>query len=102
MICSVSIHVIFFTQILKSYLIFCDIFSHLLVNRDSKIKVFEGAENNLPDQAAMDTALAIQRLAASLTEKDLLLVLISGKNHYFAHQNMWHLVFVSPAKHSGT
>jgi hypothetical protein len=42
--------------------------------------VYEGAENNLPDQAAMDTAQRIQTMISkTMNVDDILLVLISGK-----------------------
>ena len=43
---------------------------------DSRIRVFEGAKNNLPDGAALDTARAICGLVSGLDEKDLLFVLV--------------------------
>lgn len=39
----------------------------------------EGAKHNLPDADAQKAAEGIKHLASELTEKDLLLVLISGK-----------------------
>lgn len=51
---------------------------NLLVDSSSKIKAYEGAKNNLPDKEAHNTAIQIQKLVQQLTQKDLLLVLISG------------------------
>ncbi|XP_012728740.2 glycerate kinase [Fundulus heteroclitus] len=52
--------------------------SHLLLKEDSRIKVMEGAKHNLPDDDSQKAAEGIKQLASELTEKDLLLVLISG------------------------
>ncbi|XP_067443117.1 glycerate kinase [Thunnus thynnus] len=51
---------------------------HLLLKENSRIKVMEGAKHNLPDADAQKAAEGIAQLASELTEKDLLLVLISG------------------------
>lgn len=52
--------------------------NHLLLKENSHIKVMEGAKHNLPDTDAQKAAEGIKQLASELTEKDLLLVLISG------------------------
>ncbi|XP_058819053.1 glycerate kinase [Topomyia yanbarensis] len=43
-----------------------------------KIKVFEGARNNLPDQDAVEAARMVKSLAESMTLDDVLCVIISG------------------------
>ncbi|OXB69741.1 UNVERIFIED_CONTAM: hypothetical protein H355_005781 [Colinus virginianus] len=50
----------------------------MLLKSHSRIQVFEGARNNLPDSEALKGANAIRELAEGLTADDLLLVLISG------------------------
>ncbi|KAM9859802.1 glycerate kinase isoform 2-T6 [Aulostomus maculatus] len=52
--------------------------NHLLLKENSRISVIEGAKHNLPDVDAQRAAEGINQLASELTEKDLLLVLISG------------------------
>lgn len=54
--------------------------SHLLLKENSCIRAIEGAKHNLPDTDAKEAAEGIKQLATELTEKDLLLVLISGKH----------------------
>ncbi|XP_004368658.1 glycerate kinase isoform X2 [Trichechus manatus latirostris] len=50
----------------------------MLLKPHSRVQVFEGAEDNLPDRDALRAALAIRQLAEGLKADELLLVLISG------------------------
>ncbi|XP_069045709.1 glycerate kinase [Lepisosteus oculatus] len=50
----------------------------MLLGAGSRIRALEGARHNLPDAAAQEAARAIRALAGGLTDRDLLLVLISG------------------------
>ena len=45
----------------------------------SKVKLIEGAKNNLPDESAMKAANQIAEIASNLTDKDILIVLVSGE-----------------------
>ncbi|XP_076870138.1 glycerate kinase [Brachyhypopomus gauderio] len=51
---------------------------NMLLKSSSRIEVIEGAKHNLPDADAQRSAEGIRELASALTERDLLLVLISG------------------------
>lgn len=51
---------------------------NMLLGSSSRIKVTEGAKHNLPDADAQKSAESIRELVSALTERDLLLVLISG------------------------
>ena len=44
---------------------------------DSPIKVMEGAKDNLPDPSSLEAAKEIANLVSSLTEHDLLFVLVT-------------------------
>jgi len=57
----------------------------MLLESHSRITVMEGAKHNLPDRDALKSAECIRELASGLTEKDVLLVLISGTVTYFLH-----------------
>ncbi len=58
----------------------------MLLENNSRITVMEGAKNNLPDTDAQRSAECIREVASGLTEKDLLLVLISGTVAYFQNR----------------
>ncbi|XP_059613675.1 glycerate kinase [Phlebotomus argentipes] len=45
---------------------------------NSRIEIFEGAKNNLPDANAHETAVKIKEFAEGLSDRDVLFVLISG------------------------
>lgn len=47
--------------------------------RSSLVTVYEGAENNIPDENAQRAAMAVYDRAKCLTKKDLCITLISGK-----------------------
>jgi len=50
----------------------------LLPSPNSRIKIYEGANLNIPDAACLKTSVEIHDLVASLTSSDILLALISG------------------------
>jgi hypothetical protein len=51
--------------------------------------VYEGAQNNLPDQAAMKTAQRIQTMISNtMSTDDILLVLISGNVLYVKENDL--------------
>lgn len=66
------------TEVIKKLLFNYVFFRRMLLENCSKITVMEGAKHNLPDENAQRSAECIQELTSGLTEKDLLLVLISG------------------------
>jgi hypothetical protein len=54
---------------------------------DSPIVVIEGAKDNLPDEASVEAAELISKLASSLTEEDLLFVLVLRSSFFFLVNN---------------
>lgn len=65
-------------------------FSDLWLKQNTKLKVMEGAKGNLPDADSERAAHAIKKLVTSLTERHILMVLISGNYHYLmiAHSTL--------------
>ena len=61
-------------------------FSDMCVPSSSKIEVFEGARNNLPDADSHHAAMAVLDLTKGLHDTDILIVLISGNARFL----MWH------------
>ena len=51
----------------------------MLLKEGSKIRIFEGARHNLPDEDAVRAAQEIHSLVSSLRKTDIVIVLISGK-----------------------
>jgi len=51
---------------------------HLIPGAESRVEIFEGARFNLPDQDCVESSEKIVEMAASLSQNDILLVLISG------------------------
>lgn len=56
-------------------------FRDLLPSSGSRVKIMEGAENNIPDEDAHRAAMEIHSLLEKLTEDDIVLALFSGKYH---------------------
>ncbi|XP_053324904.1 glycerate kinase [Spea bombifrons] len=50
----------------------------MLLSPGSPVRIMEGAEHNMADESALEAAREIHSLAKKLSEKDVLLVLISG------------------------
>ena len=57
-------------------------FSDFCVPSSSKIEVFEGARDNLPDADAHHAAMAVLDLTKGLHDTDILIVLISGNTTF--------------------
>ena len=55
-----------------------ELIAKTLIQRESAINVVEGAKHNLPDETAQFAAHEIKKIAESVGEGDLLVVLISG------------------------
>lgn len=52
--------------------------SDLWLKENTKLKVMEGAKGNLPDADSEKAAHAIKKLVTKLTDRHILIVLISG------------------------
>lgn len=52
--------------------------SNQSLSKESRIKIYEGASGNIPDDAAQNAAIKIAKKVSSLTNDDVLIVLITG------------------------
>ena len=69
---------------LMNYFVVVGTRRELLPSAKTKVRIIEGGLNNLPDDNSHRASNEIVSLLSSLTEDDLVLALISGKNKTFS------------------
>lgn len=68
----------------------------LLLQPNTKILVFEGGKNNLPDEDSFKASRAIEELVRGRKNTDLIIVLVSGRNSCTLSFSLTHSLSLNP------